>query len=163
MRLNCRSAISEFSHLVYEASGNNSYLYDLNGNEVKNLSQNMSYAHYNNLNLPNSVVFLFGSSLTMHYSADGRRMRTQSRTYSTPISVPSDDGEYIGTPFSVFDEMKEGALTLQDGIPVRYDFDGGYYSLQNDSTGLAELTPYLYETELQGSVRYKSLINSIIQ
>ena len=39
--------------------GNNSYLYDLNGNETMNLSHGMAYAHYNNRNLPDSVVFLY--------------------------------------------------------------------------------------------------------
>ena len=55
--------------------GNNSYLYDLNGNETMNLSHGMAYAHYNNRNLPDSVAFLYGNSLTMRYTADGRRMR----------------------------------------------------------------------------------------
>jgi len=43
-----------------------------------NLSQGMAYAHYNNRNLPDSVVFLYGNRLTMHYTADGRRMSTPS-------------------------------------------------------------------------------------
>ena len=145
--------------------GNNSYLYDLNGNETMNLSHGMAYAHYNNRNLPDSVVFLYGNRLTMHYTADGRRMRTRGYTYSTPISVPYDEGDFYGTPLAVFDETRDGALTMQSGVPVRYDFPGGYYTLRNDTTGAAELHPYLYETDLQGSVRVvtDAVADSLVQ
>ena len=53
--------------------GNNSHLYDLNGNETMNLSHGMAYARYNNRNLPDSVVFLYGNSLTMRYTADASK------------------------------------------------------------------------------------------
>ena len=70
-------------------SENNPYLYDANGNETRNLSQNMTSATYNYLGLPASVSMRGGNGITFRYLADGRRMETVSETWGTPLIIPA--------------------------------------------------------------------------
>ena len=77
----------------------------------------------------------------------------------------NDDNMQSENSVGVYDELLDSVFVLYGGIPVRYDFVGGYYSLCNDSTGAAELHPYLYETDLQGSVRIvrDAVTDSVVQ
>ena len=89
------------NNLDYTAcSENNPYLYDTNGNETRNLSQNMTSATYNYLNLPASVSMQGGNGITFRYLADGRRVRTTAKTYGTPLVLPS--GGYRGIHHQTF-------------------------------------------------------------
>jgi len=45
-------------------------------NETRNMSQNMASAIYNDLNLPDSVIFADWTLLSFVYMADGRRVGT---------------------------------------------------------------------------------------
>ena len=118
-------------------------------------------------NLPASVSMQGGRSalplrsskngLTFRYLADGRRMETVSETWGTPLIIPAPLPGLPPLPPSdpvTYDtERRFGQLTFRNGIPVRYDFLDGYFSLYDDEGGVPELHPYLYITDHLGSVQ----------
>ena len=133
-------------------SGNNPYLYDANGNETRNLSQNMASATYNLLNLPEDITMADGNGLSFGYLADGRRVETVSTTWYTPLILPlPGQPPVISVRYDT--EQRFGELTFRDNIPVRYDFRDGYFSLYNDSLAVPILHPYVYIKDYLGSVR----------
>lgn len=58
------------------ASAAGEYAYDVNGNLTKDLNKGITAIQYNCLNLPNTVSFSDGSTITYTYAADGTKLRT---------------------------------------------------------------------------------------
>ena len=58
------------------ASAANEYVYDTNGNLTKDSNKGITGIQYNVLNLPSSISFSDGSSITYTYAADGTKLRT---------------------------------------------------------------------------------------
>ena len=58
------------------------YVYDKNGNLIKDLNKNISSIGYNCLNLPDQVIFGNGNSILYDYGADGTKLRTVHTTGS---------------------------------------------------------------------------------
>lgn len=142
------------SPLYYKpCSEDNPYLYDLDGNETRNLSQSMAYTHYNNLNLPDSVVFTSGNTLLFTYMADGRRIKTVAKTYGTPLEVPGDGSTMQGDPINVYEEIMDRGLVFKDSVLTELRFDGGYVTLVDEATGQRQIHRYYYRTDYRGDVR----------
>ena len=57
-------------------SASDEYVYDNNGNLTKDSNKNISSITYNCLNLPSTVTFSDGSTITYSYAADGTKLRT---------------------------------------------------------------------------------------
>ena len=57
-------------------SAANEYTYDANGNLMKDSNKGITGIQYNVLNLPSSITFSDGSSITYTYAADGTKFRT---------------------------------------------------------------------------------------
>ena len=127
--------------------------YDANGNETRNLSRSMTYAHYNNINLPDSIVMENNDMLLLQYLSDGRRIRTTCKRHTTPVGIPMDNSVSASDPQVFFDEIRDDNIVMLNGRMSRIDFDGGYFSLVNDTTGASELRAYYYVTDHLGSVR----------
>ena len=51
------------------------YVYDENGNLVKDLNRNILFIGYNSLNLPETVRFVDGSTISYVYAYDGTKVR----------------------------------------------------------------------------------------
>ena len=61
-------------HFVDDANVDNEYLYDANGNQIKDLNKNITLITYNYLNLPNVITFADGNSITYDYDANGSKL-----------------------------------------------------------------------------------------
>ncbi|RGI71691.1 RHS repeat-associated core domain-containing protein, partial [Bacteroides uniformis] len=61
---------------VNGASAAGEYAYDANGNLTKDLNKGITDIQYNVLNLPSTVSFSDGSTITYTYGADGTKLRT---------------------------------------------------------------------------------------
>ena len=61
---------------VNGASAAGEYAYDVNGNLTKDLNKGITDIQYNVLNLPSTVSFSDGSTITYTYGADGTKLRT---------------------------------------------------------------------------------------
>lgn len=131
----------------------NTYLYDKNGNESRNMARNMLHARYNNLNLPDSICFSGGNTLQISYLSDGRRLRTTSKTYRTALAIPLDNVLILSDPSAVHEEIQDGNLLFRDGCLSELRIPGGYISLRNDTTKRSHVKPYYYIKDYWGSVR----------
>ena len=142
-----------YSFLYHSWEPEGAFGYDDNGNETRNLAQNVEYAHYNNHNLPDSVCFPGGNTLLLDYLSDGRRVRMNTKTYRTALIVPLDDLQLLSDPSSETEEVRDGDFLFRDGRLSRLETPGGYVSLRNDTTGEKRIRGYYYIKDYLGSVR----------
>ena len=142
-----------YSFLYHSWEPEGAFGYDDNGNETRNLAQNVEYAHYNDHNLPDSVCFPGGNTLLLDYLSDGRRVRTNTKTYRTALIVPLDDLQLLSDPSSETEEVRDGDFLFRDGRLSRLETPGGYVSLRNDTTGEKRIRGYYYIKDYLGSVR----------
>jgi len=91
------------------------YAYDENGNLTKNLNKNIADIQYNYLNLPKSLTFGNGNSITYTYDADGNKLRTVHKVGTETLTT-----DYTGNVVYENGAAKRllteaGYLTLEDG------------------------------------------------
>ena len=72
------------------ASAANEYTYDHNGNLTKDSNKNISNITYNVLNLPSTITFSDGSTITYSYAADGTKLRTVHIISGSSTSTQKD-------------------------------------------------------------------------
>ena len=72
---------------VNGASAAGEYAYDVNGNLTKDLNKGITDIQYNVLNLPSTVSFSDGSTITYTYGADGTKLRTVHKIGSTTTTT----------------------------------------------------------------------------
>ena len=72
---------------VNGASAAGEYAYDVNGNLTKDLNKGIADIQYNVLNLPSTVSFSDGSTITYTYGADGTKLRTVHKIGSTTTTT----------------------------------------------------------------------------
>lgn len=84
------------------------YYYDTNGNLIKNLDKGVVATRYNFLNLPDTVQFQNGNQIINSYLADGRKVKTVYKTYTTSIVVPQDSVYHGNIPYSTFTDEWDG-------------------------------------------------------
>lgn len=130
------------------------YYYDAEGNQTVNLDKNIVATRYNLLNLPDTIQFGNGNRIINYYLSGGERVRTVSRTYTTPLSVPLDAVTNSTDPYIEHTETRTGSWICQDGSPDRLLCSGGYLkgSKKTGSVGL-DFHPFSYICDYLGSVR----------
>ena len=129
------------------------YAYDLNGNETRDLTRGMLNAEYNLLDLPDSLTFTGGNTLQFHYLADGRRVRTKAAVQQPALISPLNRAFLPIDPVVLYDETRSGPLVFKNGNISRIEIDGGYISLRNDTTLQTEVKPYFFIKDYLGNVR----------
>lgn len=86
------------------------YAYDGNGNLNKDLNKNITNIEYNVLNLPSTVTFGDGNSVSYVYAADGKKLQTVHTINGTTTTT-----DYVGN------------MIYENGTLKRILVDGGYY------------------------------------
>ena len=64
------------------------FLYDKNGNMIKDLDRNIVSIRYNILNLPDTIQFSTGNQITNRYAVNGQKLETEYFTMITPLVIP---------------------------------------------------------------------------
>ena len=90
------------------ANAADEYSYDANGNLTKDLNKGISGITYNFLNLPNTVTFSDGSTITYTYGADGTKLRTVHKIGSTTTTT-----DYCGNV--VYENGVQKLLLTEEG------------------------------------------------
>ena len=92
------------------------YVYDANGNLIKDLNKKIIDIQYNYLNLPSRVLFRNGGNISNIYSADGTKLRT----------VQVIGGDTLTTDYC-------GNAVYENGVLVRLMTDVGYIAMSDTS------------------------------
>ena len=92
------------------------YVYDANGNLIKDLNKKIIDIQYNYLNLPSRVLFRNGGNISNIYSADGTKLRT----------VQVIGGDTLTTDYC-------GNAIYENGVLVRLMTDVGYIAMSDTS------------------------------
>ena len=144
---------AEYAHLAYgSCQGKDCYTYDASGNETSNLPDGVYYSHFNRMNLPDSVLFdKTGNTTRMSYMADGKRIRTVHKTYSTGLSYLLDNVQKFDDPIHTTEEIRDGDILFKDGIITRIDLPCGYINVREPEYD--RMTAYYFVTDHLGSVR----------
>ena len=98
----------------------NEYTYDANGNLTKDLNKNITGISYNCLNLPNTVTFSDGSTITYIYGADGTKLRTVHKIGSTTTTT-----DYCGNV--IYENGVQKLLLTEEGYITLSDSKYHYY------------------------------------
>ena len=131
---------------VNGASVAGEYAYDANGNLTKDLNKGITDIQYNVLNLPSTVSFSDGSTITYTYGADGTKLRTVHKIGSTTTTT-----DYCGNVIYENGTQKlllteEGYINLAGTQQYHYylkDYQGNNRVVINQS-GTVEETNHYY-------------------
>ena len=93
---------------VNGASVAGEYAYDANGNLTKDLNKGITDIQYNVLNLPSTVSFSDGSTITYTYGADGTKLRTVHKIGSTTTTT-----DYCGNV--IYENGTQKLLLTEEG------------------------------------------------
>jgi len=93
---------------VNGASAAGEYAYDANGNLTKDLNKGITDIQYNVLNLPSTVSFSDGSTITYTYGADGTKLRTVYKIGSTTTTT-----DYCGNV--IYENGTQKLLLTEEG------------------------------------------------
>ena len=93
---------------VNGASVAGEYAYDVNGNLTKDLNKGIADIQYNVLNLPSTVSFSDGSTITYTYGADGTKLRTVHKIGSTTTTT-----DYCGNV--IYENGTQKLLLTEEG------------------------------------------------
>lgn len=123
----------------------NEYTYDANGNLTKDLNKNITGISYNCLNLPNTVTFSDGSTITYIYGADGTKLRTVHKIGSTTTTTDYCGNVVYENGVQKLLLTEEGYVTLSDNKYHYYlkDHQGNHRVVINQS-GTVEETNHYY-------------------
>ena len=102
------------------ANAADEYSYDANGNLTKDLNKNITGISYNCLNLPNTVTFSDGSTITYIYGADGTKLRTVHKIGSTTTTT-----DYCGNV--IYENGVQKLLLTEEGYITLSDSKYHYY------------------------------------
>ena len=123
----------------------NEYTYDANGNLTKDLNKNITGISYNCLNLPNTVTFSDGSTITYIYGADGTKLRTVHKIGTTTTTTDYCGNVVYENGVQKLLLTEEGYVTLSDNKYHYYlkDHQGNHRVVINQS-GTVEETNHYY-------------------
>ena len=105
---------------VNGASTAGEYVYDVNGNLTKDLNKGITDIQYNVLNLPSTVSFSDGSTITYTYGADGTKLRTVHKIGSTTTTT-----DYCGNV--IYENGVQKLLLTEEGYITLSDSKYHYY------------------------------------
>ena len=110
------------------ASTTNEYVYDNNGNLTKDSNKGITNITYNVLNLPSTVTFSDGSTITYSYAADGTKLRTVHT-----ISGTTTQKDYCGNV--VYENGSQKLLVTEEGYVDLSASTPTYYYYLKDHQG----------------------------
>src|SRR5690554_3656749 len=133
-------------HFVDGANVDNEYVYDANGNLIKDLNKNITSVTYNYLNLPNIITFADGNSITYEYDANGSKL---SVAYKIGGNIA--ETEYVGN--KVYKNgtlsmilIEEGYITMNGTTPTYHyflkDHQGNNRVVMNQSGTVLQVNHY---------------------
>ena len=127
------------------ANAADEYSYDANGNLTKDLNKNITGISYNCLNLPNTVTFSDGSTITYIYGADGTKLRTVHKIGTTTTTTDYCGNVVYENGVQKLLLTEEGYVTLSDNKYHYYlkDHQGNHRVVINQS-GTVEETNHYY-------------------
>ena len=123
------------------------YYYDTNGNLIKNLDKGVVSTRYNFLNLPDTVQFQNGNQIINSYLADGRKVKTVYKTYSTGIVVPQDSVYHGNASYSKSTDEWNGHYmyrTWQNSTPEMFMVQTPEGYIGADHVGIDSHRNYAY-------------------
>lgn len=100
------------------------YTYDANGNMTSDLNRGIVSITYNQLNLPQSVLFKDGHESRYTYAADGRKLRAEYRLNNFQIIDKSDAS---GSDWAEQSTIGDG-MVVKPGITDSVKADNPYYT-----------------------------------
>ncbi|WP_455496673.1 DUF6443 domain-containing protein [Coprobacter sp.] len=111
-----------------EVASEKEYFYDANGNMCANLDYGIMTIRYNLLNLPDTVQMKNGNQIMNYYLADGRKYKTVSKTFYTPLVIPLDSIANSNDPHNITTEEQYRHFYFLDGKLERVNTPEGYIS-----------------------------------
>lgn len=96
------------------------YAYDANGNLTKDLNKGITVIQYNFLNLPSTVTFSDGGTISYTYAADGTKLRTVHKTGGATVTT-----DYCGSV--IYENGIQKLLLTQEGYVTLKDAKYHYY------------------------------------
>jgi RHS repeat-associated protein len=104
----------------------NEYLYDGNGNTLKDLNKGITGISYNMLNPPQTITKSNGNSVAYVYDASGRKLRKISVDVASGNTITTEYVNVIeydsGTAAVTFIQTEEGRAR-KTGIAYKYEYD----------------------------------------
>src|SRR5574344_39457 len=146
--------VKEF-HSADQYNTNDKFIYDANGNMVRDFDRNIVTIRYNCLNLPDTIQFANGNQILNHYDATGMKYCTDYITpytnMTTPVPVDStcqwtfgeEDMDwsgkwYLGSrQYSFYKDLGVGTVCSLDRVQNPYGYHKGsnYYYYLKDHLG----------------------------
>ncbi|NCA79108.1 MAG: hypothetical protein EOM76_02810 [Sphingobacteriia bacterium] len=146
--------VKEF-HSADPYNTNDKFIYDANGNMVRDFDRNIVTIRYNCLNLPDTIQFANGNQILNHYDATGMKYCTDYITpytnMTTPVPVDStcqwtfgeEDMDwsgkwYLGSrQYSFYKDLDVGTVCSLDRVQNPYGYHKGsnYYYYLKDHLG----------------------------
>ncbi|SHI36498.1 DUF6443 domain-containing protein [Bacteroides stercorirosoris] len=126
------------------ANATTEYMYDANGNLTKDLNKNITDIQYNFLNLPETVTFSDGSTISYLYSADGVKLRTIHKIGSTTTTTYYCNNVVYENGVQKLLLTEEGYLSLNDSKYHYYlkDHQGNNRVVINHNGNVEETNHY---------------------
>lgn len=126
------------------ANATTEYMYDANGNLTKDLNKNITDIQYNFLNLPDTVTFSDGSTISYLYSADGVKLRTIHKIGSTTTTTYYCNNVVYENGVQKLLLTEEGYLSLNDSKYHYYlkDHQGNNRVVINQNGNVEETNHY---------------------
>ena len=126
------------------ANATTEYMYDANGNLTKDLNKNITDIQYNFLNLPDTVTFSDGSTISYLYSADGVKLRTIHKIGSTATTTYYCNNVVYENGIQKLLLTEEGYLSLNDSKYHYYlkDHQGNNRVVINQNGNVEETNHY---------------------
>ncbi|XHR93269.1 DUF6443 domain-containing protein [Mucilaginibacter sp. UC70_90] len=110
-----------FTELVKQAS---EYIYDGNGNQLRDQNKGISGITYNLLNLPQTITKNDGSTVVYVYSAGGNKLRKLYTAGGTTTTTEYDNGiEYDNSVTNVAFIQTEEGRARHSGTTYTYEYD----------------------------------------
>lgn len=126
------------------ANATTEYMYDANGNLTKDLNKNITDIQYNFLNLPDTVTFSDGSTISYLYSADGVKLRTIHKIGTTTTTTYYCNNVVYENGVQKLLLTEEGYLSLNDSKYHYYlkDHQGNNRVVINQNGNVEETNHY---------------------
>ena len=126
------------------ANATTEYMYDANGNLTKDLNKNITDIQYDFLNLPDTVTFSDGSTISYLYSADGVKLRTIHKIGSTTTTTYYCNNVVYENGVQKLLLTEEGYLSLNDSKYHYYlkDHQGNNRVVINQNGNVEETNHY---------------------
>ena len=131
------------------------YTYNSDGALTGDANRGIAKIDYDACGYPRRVQFMDGSVTEYVYMVTGVKLRTVHRTAVPGISVAFGQTRELteGETLSADSTDYLGNLILEDGVPSKYLFGGGYCSFDGDG-----ISYHYYDRDHQGNIR--AVVNS---